>query len=86
MLMKQRKNNRPSKQPKARKDFVSDEVNLADLPPLTEHQKRELAALSDRPDDVIDYSDNPALADGFWKNATRGRFHRPTKASPTALN
>jgi uncharacterized protein (DUF4415 family) len=37
----------------------------------------ELAALADLPDDAIDTSDAPELAD--WPKARRGLFYRPVK-------
>jgi uncharacterized protein (DUF4415 family) len=65
------------------KKIVSREVDLASLPPLTEKQKAELAALAARPDEAIDYSDVPPLTEGFWESAVRGRFYKPTKTSTT---
>ncbi len=65
------------------KKFVRHDVDLANLPPLTETQKAELAALAARPDSEIDYSDIPPLTEDFWKNAVRGRFYKPTKTSTT---
>jgi uncharacterized protein (DUF4415 family) len=66
-----------------RKKIVKRNIDLAHLPPLTEKQKAELAALAARPDSEIDYSDIPPLTEEFWKNAVRGRFYRPTKTSTT---
>ena len=59
---------------------------LEKLPPLTEAQKAELAALAERPDSEIDYSDIPPLTEEFWQNAVRvrGRFYRPVKRQITA--
>lgn len=65
------------------KKLVRDDVDLANPPPLTEKQKAELVALAARPDSEIDYSDIPPLTEGFWKNAVRGRFYKPTKTSTT---
>ena len=65
------------------KKIVKREVDLANLPPLTEKQKVELAALAVRRDSEIDYSDIPPLAEEFWKNAVRGRFYKPIKTSTT---
>jgi uncharacterized protein (DUF4415 family) len=62
---------------------VRYDIDLANLPPLTEEQKGELAALAARPDSEIDYSDIPPVTEDFWKNATRGRFYKPTKTSTT---
>ncbi len=61
------------------KKMVSQTVNLASLPPLSEKQVAELAALERRPESEIDFSDIPPLSEGFWKNAERGRFNKPTK-------
>jgi uncharacterized protein (DUF4415 family) len=62
---------------------VCYEVDLNNLPPLTDEQKAELQALAEMPDSEIDYSDIPSLDDEFWKNAVRGKFYRPTKTSTT---
>lgn len=53
------------------------------FPPLTEAQKAELAALSAMPDSEIDYSENAALPDSFFRSGVRGRFYRPMKTSTT---
>ncbi|MBX9931029.1 MAG: BrnA antitoxin family protein [Methylobacterium sp.] len=66
-----------------KKNLVSFELDLANLPPLTDEQKAELEALAAMPDEAIDYSDIPPLTDEFWDNAVRGRFYRPTKTSTT---
>ncbi len=66
-----------------RKQVVRCDVDLANLPPLTDAQKTELAALAARPDSEIDYSDAPQLAEDFWKAAVMGRFYKPTKTSTT---
>jgi uncharacterized protein (DUF4415 family) len=63
--------------------IVTYNVDLANLPPLTEKQKAELMVLANMPDDQIDYSDIPPLKDDFFKNATRGHFYRPVKSSTT---
>lgn len=65
------------------KKAVKHEVDLTKLPPLTEKQKAELAALAERADKDIDYSDVPPLTAEFWKNAERGKFYKPTKTSTT---
>jgi uncharacterized protein (DUF4415 family) len=65
------------------KKLVKHDVDLANLPPLTERQKAELAALAVRPDSEIDTSDIPSLTEEFWKNAVRGRFYKPIKTSTT---
>lgn len=63
--------------------FVEHDVDLADLPPLTEKQEAELRALAVRPDGEIDYGDIAPLTDAFWKNAVRNPIYRPTKTSTT---
>lgn len=65
------------------KKTVKREVDLGNLPPLTEEQKSELAALAEQPDSDIDYSDMPPLSEESWNNARRGRLYRPTKTSTT---
>jgi uncharacterized protein (DUF4415 family) len=63
--------------------IVRRDVDLANLPALTEKQKAELQGLAARADDAIDYSEIPPLTEEFWKNAVRGRFYKPTKTSTT---
>jgi uncharacterized protein (DUF4415 family) len=65
------------------KKFVRHDVDLANLPPLTEAQKAQLAALKDQPDSEINHSEIALLAEDFWKNAELGRFYKPTKTSTT---
>lgn len=65
-------------------EIVRYEVDRDSLPPLTEKQKAELAALSALPDEQIDYSDIPRLTDEQLQNAGRGRFYRPLKQQITA--
>ncbi|CAG1002211.1 hypothetical protein BURK2_03124 [Burkholderiales bacterium] len=62
---------------------VRHEVDLKNLPPLTEAQKAELKALYEMPDSAIDYSDSPPLDDAFWQKAVRNPFYRPTKTATT---
>ena len=66
-----------------KKQLVKHELDLANLPPLTEAQKAELEDLAARADSEIDYSDISPLSDDFWKNAALGRFYKPTKTSTT---
>ncbi len=63
--------------------IVRYEIDLNNLPPLTEERKAELRALADLPDSEIDYSDIPPLDEKFWQNAVRNPFYKPTKASTT---
>ncbi|WP_246690313.1 BrnA antitoxin family protein [Methylorubrum populi] len=63
--------------------LVSFDVDLADLPPLTDAQKAELAALEALPDEDIDTSDIPVLPDIATREAVRGKYYRPTKTSTT---
>jgi hypothetical protein len=51
---------------------VKHEVDLTDLPPLSESQKAELSAMVGRLDSEIDYSDIPPLTEQFWEDAVRG--------------
>ena len=50
--------------------------------PLTAKEKKELAALADRP---VDTSDIPEWTDEMWKRAVRGRFYKPGKQTLTLL-
>jgi uncharacterized protein (DUF4415 family) len=59
------------------------QVDLGSLPPLTQEQKRELAALSKMPDSQIDVSDIPPLTDDFWKKAVKNPFYKPVKQATT---
>lgn len=64
--------------------MVRYEIDPDNIPSLTEKQKAELAALSELPDDQIDYSDIPPLTDEQLANAKRGRLYRPVKQQITA--
>jgi uncharacterized protein (DUF4415 family) len=66
-----------------KKKRVKYEIDLSRPPELTSAQKAALKALRDRPEGEIDYSDIPPLQEGFWKNAVRNPFYRPTKTSTT---
>jgi uncharacterized protein (DUF4415 family) len=59
------------------------QVDLGSLPPLTQEQKREVAALSKMPDSQIDVSDIPPLTDDFWKKAVKNPFYKPVKLATT---
>ncbi|OAI10301.1 BrnA antitoxin family protein [Methylomonas methanica] len=63
--------------------IVRYEIDLNNLPPLTEERKAELKALAEMPDSEIDYSDIPPLDESFWKNAVHNPFYKPTKTSTT---
>lgn len=63
--------------------IVRYELDLNNLPPLTEERKAELKALAEMPDSEIDFSDIPSLDEAFWKNAVRNPFYKPTKTSTT---
>lgn len=65
------------------KKIVRYDVDLNHLPSLTDEQKAEIKALSERQDKEIDYSDIPPLDDAFWKNAVSNPFYKPTKSSTT---
>lgn len=47
------------------------ELDLENLPLLTENQRAGLEALMQSSEDEINYSDIPALDDDFWENANR---------------
>ncbi len=66
-----------------KKQVVRYDVDLANLPPLTDAQKTELEALATLPDSEIDYSDAPQRPDDFWRSAVVGRFYKSTKTSTT---
>jgi uncharacterized protein (DUF4415 family) len=66
--------------------IVRYEIDLDNLPPLTEQQKAELAKLKSMRDEDIDFSDAPALGPEFWANAVPWRdrhLYRPVKKSTT---
>lgn len=54
------------------------------LPKLTDERRRALETLAAQPDDTIDTSDIPELADEQLSGAVRGRFYRPNKQQITA--
>jgi uncharacterized protein (DUF4415 family) len=63
--------------------IIRHEVDLNNLPPLTDEQKSELRSLSETPESEIDYSDIPPLDEAFWMNAVRNPFYRPVKTTTT---
>ena len=62
---------------------VRRDVDLGDLPPLTERQKAELYALAARLEGDIDTSEIPPLTAKVCADAALGRFCKPTKTSTT---
>ncbi len=69
----------------AKTNRVRQAVDLNNLPPLTETQKAELAALAKRPDSEIDFSDIPEMTDPQFEAAVkiRGGLYRPVKQQLT---
>lgn len=59
--------------------MVKREIDLQNPPPLSDEQRARLSLLTKMPDSDINYSDIPPLGDGFWKNAVRNPFYKPTK-------
>ncbi len=66
-----------------KKKMVTYEIDLANPPALTAEQKDELKALRAMPESGIDHGEIPQLQEGFWKEAVRNPFYRPTKTSTT---
>lgn len=66
--------------PKERERY---EVDLRNLPPLTDAQKAEIEALAAMPEDQIDTATFPRWTDAFWKSAVRSPFYKPTKTATT---
>ena len=62
---------------------VGRDVDLSDLPPLTERQKAELYALAARLEGDIDTSEIPPLTAKVCADVALGRFCKPTKTSTT---
>ncbi|MBA9083477.1 MULTISPECIES: BrnA antitoxin family protein [Bartonella] len=65
------------------KKKVRYEVDVSNLPSLTDEQQVEINELARMPDNEIDYSDIPSLDNEFWKNAVRNPFYKPTKTITT---
>ena len=63
--------------------MIRKEIDLQNLPPLTDEQRVRLSALANMPDSEIDYSDIAPLGDDFWKNAVRNPFYKPVKQVTT---
>lgn len=64
--------------------IVTYTLDLNNLPPLTESQNAELAALAALPDDQIDFSDIPEITEERMKTAVRRGFYRPVKSPPAS--
>ncbi len=67
----------------SKKDIVHHALDPAWPAHLTVKQKAELEALDALPEDQIDTSDIPPLAEAFWNNAVRNPFYRPAKQQVT---
>jgi uncharacterized protein (DUF4415 family) len=50
---------------------------------VPESIREELAALAERPDSEIDFSDIPATTEKDWLNPEHGRFYKPVKRQLT---
>ena len=53
------------------------------VPALTPAQISELHAMTAMPDKGINFEDIPAMPADAWKNASIGRFYKPTKTPTT---
>jgi len=62
--------------------IVRYEMDLDNLPPLTDSQKAELETLAAMPDSEIDTSDIPELSDEAWLSGVR-KHYRPLKQQLT---
>ncbi len=51
--------------------------------PLTSAQISELHAMTAMPDKAINFEDIPVTSVDAWKNASIGRFYKPTKTPTT---
>ena len=57
---------------------TADELKANSGPrPIPESVRKELAALAEKSDEDIDYSDIPETKDEDWVGAVRGKFYRP---------
>lgn len=63
--------------------IVRHDIDLNNLPPLTEAQEAELKALSNEDDETIDFSDIPQLNEAALQNAVPNPFYKPKKLSTT---
>lgn len=55
----------------------------ASMSKISDDIKKELAALSNKSEGDIDFSDIPKTTSDNWKGATRGQFYRPIKKQLT---
>lgn len=55
--------------------FIKFEIDLDNLPPLTQEQREEIRALAKLPDNCIDFRDIPPLDDSFWRKAANNKTH-----------
>lgn len=56
-------------------------MRIKGIPKITAEMRRELEALGKLPDDQIDTSDIPELADEDFEKTSAGLFYRPGKKS-----
>ena len=66
-----------------KRDVVTDELDLANLPPLTVEERAMLERVAAMRDEDIDTSDIPEADDAFWERARRPPFVRPVKQQLT---
>jgi len=64
-----------------KKEASENIVRVKGVPKLTEAQLENLKRLAERPDDEIDYSDIPEIAD--FSGFEVGKFYRPVKEAVT---
>ncbi|MBQ7626799.1 MAG: BrnA antitoxin family protein [Rhodocyclaceae bacterium] len=57
---------------------------IGKLPPLTDEQRKEIAALDAMPDSKIDYTDMPRLTDEDFARMVSNPYYKPKKVQITA--
>lgn len=57
---------------------------IGKLPPLTDEQRKEIAALDAMPDNKIDYTDMPRLTDEDFARMVSNPYYKPKKVQITA--
>lgn len=62
---------------------IRHEIDLGNLPALTNMQRAELQALAQVPEAQINYEDQPQLSRTFLKDAVRNPLYKPTKTPTT---